>query len=637
MTDYNKLKVPELRAELKKRGLPQTGLKATLVAALTAADNGEGSESEATVQEDIPKLDTSSAASLDTVSPILPSPKAAANVPDAHNASTIEPPPAEDAPESAIIKKEDEPQQAEIDSKDATSTESNDNHISPLASLETQEAIEDRLKRKERSHTPPVLEFDVARKRARLSNDPDDAETGNQIVTSEKDANWIEKHNGVDEGTINAAAEEVVPADKGVESSPTIVDTTMEEVTVEPVVEMEDVETELPKEEGTNGKQREDPSRFKKLFSEPNQDIEMGDAYFPEENERNISPAMHPATSALYIADIMRPLNPAQLKQHIQHLAAPPGQEPDADIILSFYIDSIRTHAFVSFTSISAASRVRSALHSRIWPDEKTRKPLWIDFVPVEKIEDWVEQEKDNMSGARTLGKKWEVAYDMDEDRRVTTVLREVSSNTRKQSLQQKPGFPVSSPQKPPTQPRNLEIQAPRPQVQLQASSIVATADGPTSLDELFKSTTALPKIYFQPVSKEIANKRLDNIDKAMSKDATAGLPLDGPINRYTFEDTDMLVDRGPEIFPGIRPPPGHRVPRGGQSFRGESSRGGDRNGCNDRSSYGGGRGGYGGDRRVDRGGYAQRRDSYRGGGLPDRGYDSYRGDRRGSRDYGRR
>ena len=119
-----------------------------------------------------------------------------------------------------------------------------------------------------------------------------------------------------------------------------------------------------------------------------------------------------------------------------------------------------------------------------------------------------------------------------------------------------------------------------------------------STLDELFKHTTAAPVLYWSPVTKEIADKRLDNIDSATSK-AAHGQRVAGEINRYTFEDGDVLVDRGPEIFPGIRPPPGHPGPRGG--------------------GYRGGRGGGGWE---GRGGYR----------APER-YDGYRRDRRDRRD----
>lgn len=642
---------------MKKRGLPQTGLKPALVARLTAADNDDGSDSEATVQGDPTKLDTGSVESPDTVSPILPSPEfTAETIPD--TSLPVESEGQQSTPpEPSISERRDVPLQSTTTEEIPDQVKLKDDHQSALPSVEPQEANEDRQKRKRRSQTPPISASDAARKRVRTNEDRDDDKENNTSMTTQENADWVEKDNAVDSGAINAAAKEVDPSDV-IASGPTIFDTSMEDVKAEPAVEnteqMEGLESEKlgEEEEGASfddsqSKIRGD-SRFKQLFSgDANQEVEMGDAFPDTENDRIISPAIHPATSALYISDIMRPLNPAQLKQHIALLAAPPGQEPDPEVIVSFYIDSIRTHAFVSFTSISAASRVRSALHDRIWPDEKTRKPLWIDFVPVEMIEKWVEQEQVAHPSARTLGKKWEVSYNMEEGRHVTTILQEVSNVPRKHSLQRQ-GFQTASPLKPPTQPRNMDVQAPHPQLQIRNSATVSAAGGQLRLNELFKSTSTKPVLYYQPVSKEIAEKRLDNIDTAMSKDAKDGIILDGPINRYTFEDTDVLVDRGPEIFPGIRPPPGHRGPvRGGGSSRREPSRGAERDGYSDRATYGGGRGGYGGGERSnwrggredrgDRGGYSQGRDSYRGGGVPERRYDSYRGDRRDSREYGRR
>src|SRR5258708_5359564 len=91
MTDWNKAKVVDLRAELKKRGLPQTGLKPALVARLTAAENEDGSESEATVQDDALKLNASAATSPDTVSPTQP--LSAETVPEVLPQSASEPNP----------------------------------------------------------------------------------------------------------------------------------------------------------------------------------------------------------------------------------------------------------------------------------------------------------------------------------------------------------------------------------------------------------------------------------------------------------------------------------------------------------------------------------------------------------------
>ena len=581
MTDWNKLKVIDLKAELKKRGLAQTGLKPALVARLAASENEDGSESETTIQDDANKLDTNSATSPDTVSPTVPTSEVSADLPSATplqpTTETTEPfaAPRSIPQDPPIVDTQTEtlPTQSTNTVESSQAPEQNDKHESALPSVEPQEAIDDRQKRKRRSQSPPPSTADSARKRFRTN---EDGEQMDGVVTSQEDADWVEKYNAVDAGEVNSAAREV--ALYGVELGHTIVDDSKEEVKIDDVqmsgvgepspdekMEVDD----RPKREAASvedeSPSRTRDSRFKSLFSGEVQGTSMAiskshdSAYEEGEPDRVIDPAIHPATSALYIRDLMRPLNQVQLKSHLATLAAPPGQEPDLDVLVSFYLDTIRTHAFISFTNTSAASRVRSALHDRIWPDEKTRKPLWVDFVPVEKLDEWIEQEQ-GQPGGRGVAKKWEVYYDVDEDRHVTAILQE-SNNLRPAQPIRRPSVPVP-PVQAPQAPRRIENAPSAPR-----SFNIRGQGLPTNtarLDELFKSTTAKPMLYYQPVSKAVANKRLDNIDAAISKDAAVGNRMAGPINRYTFEDGDKLVDRGPEIFPGIRPPPGQRPGGGG-------------------------------------------------------------------------
>jgi len=411
MTDWSKLKVVDLKNELKKRGLAQTGLKPALVARLTEAENGGGSESEATVQGDVGKEHAS--ASSDTVSPIQHTSDLNTEVFSDAPLQTPSEPKLE--PSSQTVAEPDESlelpnpeSQSEPEPSQPTTiielsqppVKSQDSHQSALPSAEPQEILDDRQKRKRRSQSPAPSTSDSARKRTRQED--------SKVVTSKDDAAWVEKHNAVDSAEINADAMEVAPSAEGVESGPTIVDIAKEEVKIQaisgadspdqkrdPPREMEIDEESRPKTQG--GEHDDSPSRvrdsrFKDLFpaqqKAPALESSSSRDSAPEamdiDTDRVVSPALHPATSALYIRDFMRPLNPAQLKSYLASLATPPGHETDTDIIVNFYLDPIRTHAFVSLTSVSAAARVRSAIHDRIWPDERTRKPLWADFVPAE-------------------------------------------------------------------------------------------------------------------------------------------------------------------------------------------------------------------------------------------------------------
>jgi hypothetical protein len=613
MTDWNKLKVVDLRAELKKRGLAYTGLKPQLVARLAAAVDDGSSESEATVQGDALKIDaTGSTTSPDTISPTQLSADLTtephADAPQATSDPRPESVGQDVAPQDgSIVSLAVETQNNALPTESTNATDSSQppaqsgDHESTLSSVEPQEALDDRQKRKRRSETPPISAADTARKRLRANEDTEESE--DKVVTTEGDSTWTEKHNAVDKADVNAASTGVAQENGGVEPGPATIDVREEEVVAEQVVEAGKRLSTQDESEGSPVRQRD--SRFKGLFAasqgapsleEPiprDSGYEAGD-----QPDRVVDPAIHPATSALYIRDFMRPLNTPQLKLHLAALATPTGHDVDPDLVVSFYIDPIRTHAFVLFKNVSAAARVRSALHGSIWPEERNRKPLWVDFIPADKIDDWIYQEQSNSVGGRSTAKKWEVVYhNVDEDRPIEATLEEANNQpiTRQPS---NPGPPRTS------EPLSRELDGPprRPRSPSREPTFrdTNTSTSLSTLDQLFKSTIAKPLLYWQPVPSSLADKRLDAIDYATSKDAADRVT--GEINRYTFEDGDVLVDRGPEIFPGIRPPRGYRGPGRG----------------------GGSRGGF-----QSRGGWGGAYDSYRG----DPNFRGDRGDRRGSRD----
>jgi hypothetical protein len=647
MADWNKAKVVDFQAELKQGDLPQTGQKAELLARLTTAGNEDGVDSEATIQGDSLKQNASAAPFPDTRSPTQP--QTTETVPDTTPQTTSKPIPAS-SEQAAVTEPEHvdtsmtDSQREPLPTQSTKTIESSQSQPQPkpersaLPSVEPQEVIEDRQKRKRRSQSPPISSADAARKRFRKSDNVD--ANSDEATTSQSKSAWIEKNNGVLEAKINATSGITVEVGKE-----------------EPLAQDEDkgkVEG-TPNQEGAHPSSEdvESPprtrrdSRYKDLFSPTQSTPAMGvqslektmsrdPAHDEAEPERIISPAIHPATSALYIRNFMRPLNPGQLKSYLAGLATPPGRDVDADVVVDFYLDQIRTHAFVSFQTVSAASRVRSALHDRIWPDERNRKPLWVDFVPSDKAKEWIDVEESNIAG-RGLGRKWEVSYDVDEDRHVTASLREVSNVPRPQSAR-KPSaqFPSQASPVPATAsvvPRGIQgaPSGPRAERNRDHNRGQRAAANLATLHQLFRSTRAEPVLYWEPVSKSIANKRLDALENAKSKRYSPGGSDDEDINRYTFQDGHVLVDRGPELFGGLRPPPGYRGPGRGGTTRVLSSRGG----------YGGGRergiervyGGYrggGGDRRGSR--------DDRGGGSDRRGSRDDRGDVRSGRgDYERR
>jgi hypothetical protein len=633
MTDWNKQKVPELKAELKKRGLPQTGLKADLVARLTTADNESGFESETTVKGDTVETVQDSTKSADAV---IEDNNGSVEIPAEESGRHQTPPPdsaalptsiSSDSKETVLSDATPEIQSQPLSSRDIEAPKPTElgNGASPtLPSVDSQELIEDRQKRKRRSKSPPPSTNDIRRKRARADEEspPPPSVVGatqEGVLTTRSGVEGVERQNSMDIEMVNTQTGQII-SETVVEQDSTTLETLEDNVDSNPqfhakhhtitsydqlegtTIEVEDTQEKpspaLPSDMISPNRTKD--TRFKDLF--PAQPSKSGQETSLDKSsnhmsvndrdiepvDRFVTPSIHPATSALYIRDFMRPLNAATLKEHLNILATAPGASPDQDTIVDFYLDPIRTHAFISFKSVSAASRVRSELHDQIWPEERTRKPLWADFIPQEKVLEWIAEEQSSSSGGRSSGKKWEVAYDIDADGNVTPVLHESGSlppPVRKPSVAAAP-VPVISRS-------GIEGAPSGPRAQ-QISSARATS----TLNRLFKSTTAKPVLYYQPVAKELAEKRLDHIEDATSKNYSGreGAP---EINRYTFEDRDTLVDRGPEIFSGIRPPPGYRGRGGGGG--------------------GGGRGGGGG-----------------GGGYRGRGGDRYERNVREARDYGR-
>ncbi|KAL8761059.1 MAG: hypothetical protein Q9184_002795 [Pyrenodesmia sp. 2 TL-2023] len=455
-------------------------------------------------------------------------------------------------------------------------------------SLSGEEVLEDMKKRKRRSTTPPPSSASVPKK-AKLEDARPHVKLPEDTSMEEVDAS-PKPHAPVEEPTqaqVPAQTQDGVvtdaptvqevdvngrtrPAETPAEDVPPVevASRTLKKASEEPD---EEPAQQAPGPTGSSTAPLESPAkrspsdaRFKNILL-PATRRDMSPAPTTDTPDRTVTPAVHPATTALYIRNILRPLHVENLRDHLLSLATPSSASPDPTIIVTFHLDAIRTHCLVRFSSVAAASRVRTGLHERIWPDEKNRKPLWVDFVPEEKLDKWIEVENEGEKGGRGAGgrKRWEVVYE-DEEAGVKAYLQEVGSNI---------GGPRGSAQAPlprptteigagvkgaPSGPRLRDSHQDRPQQPPPPS--MDKARGFQALDDLFRSTTAKPKLYYLPVPGRIADKRLD-----MLAEGRGGGRGGDEMRRYTFEE-GLLVDRGPEF--GMRG-------RGGGGYRGRGGRGG--------------------------------------------------------------
>lgn len=585
-TDWSSLKVVELRAELQSRGLPTKGVKADLVKRLTEADAEEAENPEEA--EDVEKAgaeaEAEAGADVDTaqvnnepvteVGPEEDMPDASPQTDDPSNQKAQEPqeittesqpavdvnaPLTEGLPEPMATQTEgtSEPTTQDLVAEEtsAAQPEPESSHQTDLpTSIPTSDTAVDIQKRKRRSSTPPPSAKRAKQedeRHTKIEEDIVDYEGGDLAESPEKksqngakDEPDLEKP-GVAESAVNDAqdapevsGEEAYRNRVAIEESSKALSTTSSQA--------QDASLDVS---GNDAFMKRvaigRPSEAPKHTSQPAQPSHEDRFDTPQQLHRDPSeeasgssiPSSHPPTPALYIRELMRPLRSEMVEQHIISLVTPSGSEPDPNLVEDFYLDQIRTHAFVKLTSVSAAKRVRAAMHDQVWPNERNRKPLVVDFIPPDQMKDWVDEEE---SGRRGSAHRWEVVYVQEGDAMVA-VHREAGPDTRQFS---KP---------PPTGPAataatvypGIEAAPRGPRLRGAARPPL---DNPTA-----QQTQAYPPLFYQPLGEEIAERRIRNMRTFYSPNPPRDLGKD--YNRYTFENGDSFVDRGTEVFVGIRPP----------------------------------------------------------------------------------
>jgi len=667
-TDWAKLKVVDLKAELKRRGLPNLGRKEELVQRLrdneegTVEDNETGNDVGA--KETAPLLAPEEPTAEDSVQPLGEQDVAAIN-----NHSEVDGklgPTANDAAVDApLATNEDGPIPIETDltqTPTPVSHAENDSN-SNLRSLAPSEPTQDIQKRKRRSKSPSPSP-DLIRKRARISDQSAAGDQDTLMSNSEYSAQTVASKNhqnhkpGVPTPT-NPPFDTTTAVEKQVDEGDTLPNTTHNATfQAHPDPAQEQLQSEVPsaaRSTHNHGKEEGDD------------DVNMAD--------NGVEPAIHPPTPALYIKNFMRPLRAVEVEEHLIALATSNGRHRPDEVIVEFFLDQIRTHAFVEFQSTAIAVEVRASLHNKVWPEERNRKALWVDFLPADKVRAFKDQEELAETGRRNSTNRWDIVYDRIGDR-IEVSLQSASPDSTRHTQPPRPttvpatfnptsaahtdirpGVPTgpsrqlsdlngapSGPkgfvhpsrlgqlpnanQQDPTMAPSRDSHASRP-----ASFGQAHNNRSAPSDMAGRVTRAGPPLAYNEVPDELAYRRLDNLQTYISKNRPRDMGRES--NRYTFESGASFVDRGKEVFEGIRPPHRERQKRDRERReREERERGPDRRGT-------GGAGGpasyrdsdrdrVGGTGRFERGGNSYRDDYRRDGADTYRGYenrDGYRGD----------
>lgn len=563
MSDYSKWKVTELKAELKNRGVPQTGLrlKQDFIDKLSELDSqsseqpaaqdasteptAENEDSQTEQKSDADqKIDEPAPPSLQSGTEFLPT-EGTPNTPKV-TAQLDQPP--------------DDPEKAKVEPNDARSE----------APQPTQQTTNDRPTQSEKGEPGTAADGQTMKTHeTTVPAQPEEAAPENQTTEEQPAlAEVSTKNQGIDSEPPTDGGDDLRKRKRRSQSPPPTVEVVKKSkidnenprVILKEDVRPQKAATEIVRPESkieTSSTGRQDP-RFRDLLTAPKppKSVQHSEQSL-QDDDVQIEPALHPATSSIYIRNLMRPLQPSSLKIHLQELATPAGKELGVEPLVDFFLDSIKTHCFALFDSVSTASRVRSKLHGAVWPNERDRKPLWIDFIPDDKFSEWVRIEQDSAAGRGT--QRWEVFYEETYDG-VQAILQDARNGARSGHQ------PTASARRhSPDAESRRDIQPSRaPPAQQQRGG-----KGFQALDDLFKSTKTKPKLYYLPVSRDIVDKRLAQFDTLIRKEARHSGKEDEDMRRITFEDTNIFVDGGPE-YPRARGGGGGGGRRGGRgSWRG--------------------------------------------------------------------
>lgn len=199
--------------------------------------------------------------------------------------------------------------------------------------------------------------------------------------------------------------------------------------------------------------------------------------------ERVVPPAIKPPTDSLKIDNFLRPFT---LKA-VQELLGKTGN------VTRFWMDHIKTHCYITYSSVDEAIATRNAVYNLRWPPNGG-KLLVAEFVDAEEVKARLEAPPQPPAAPATAGPGASATVPLPSPRQ---------TSVRQQTTQQ-PSLPPPPPLSnlSPVRERVLPPPPPPPLADKVEPPIV-------TLDDLFRKTKATPRIYYLPLSEEQVNAKV--------------------------------------------------------------------------------------------------------------------------------
>ncbi|KAG2189123.1 hypothetical protein INT44_004265 [Umbelopsis vinacea] len=213
-------------------------------------------------------------------------------------------------------------------------------------------------------------------------------------------------------------------------------------------------------------------------------------------------------TNAVYIKGFVRPL----VLRHAEELVKKYGN------VKKFWMDSIKTHCYVIYETVEDASAAHKNIDNIVFPSD-TGRTLHVGSLSESKAEEMIVLEKE--AAEKRIKFDWELAIQAlpsviappTEEPKATEEI--ASPGARKSRLggieQVSKQLQRAAAQT--DKPSNIVL--PKQQAEsITTTSLRARTVKVLSLDELFQKTKTLPALYFQPVSEDVAAKRLESMQR---------------------------------------------------------------------------------------------------------------------------